>query len=171
MIFIRKATAADAELIAAIGARTFIESHGHSGPAKDIEVYVSEKFTVDVIEKELNNTANIFHIICTADKAVGYSKIILNDPHTLIAETKVTKLERLYLLKEFYALKLGATLFKFVADLSKNETQYGMWLYVWKKNERAVTFYTKAGFEIIGSGDFKISETHTNPNHIMFLKY
>ena len=46
-----------------------------------------------------------------------------------------------------------------------------MWLFVWKENHRAINFYNKAGFKIFGSHDFKLSETHANPNHVMFLKY
>jgi ribosomal protein S18 acetylase RimI-like enzyme len=45
----------------------------------------------------------------------------------------------------------------------------GVWLYVWKENHRAVAFYQKMGFEIVGEGLFKISETHYNPNHVMYL--
>ena len=56
-------------------------------------------------------------------------------------------------------------------DLSKQNNQAGMWLYVWKENERAVNFYIKNEFVITGSFDFKISDTHSNPNHLMFLKY
>jgi ribosomal protein S18 acetylase RimI-like enzyme len=46
-----------------------------------------------------------------------------------------------------------------------------MWLFVWKENQRAIHFYKKAGFHIIGSYDFRLTETHSNPNHQMLLKY
>jgi ribosomal protein S18 acetylase RimI-like enzyme len=46
-----------------------------------------------------------------------------------------------------------------------------MWLYTWTGNERAVSFYLKAGFKIIGSHNFKISATHSNPNHRMLLEF
>ncbi len=46
-----------------------------------------------------------------------------------------------------------------------------MWLFVWKENQRAVNFYDKAGFKIIGNYEFKLSKTHSNPNYQMFLKY
>ena len=80
----------------------------------------------------------------------------------------ITKLERIYLLKEFY---LGAELFEYNVRLAKENNQKGMWLFVWVENERAVNFYKKNGFVIIGSHDFKISETHSNPNHQMFLGF
>ncbi|MEI9809852.1 MAG: GNAT family N-acetyltransferase [Bacteroidota bacterium] len=104
-------------------------------------------------------------------QAVGFSKIIFNSPHPLIGSAAVTKLERLYLLKEFYDLKLGLTLFKFIVSLSKEENQDGIWLFVWTENQRAVTFYKKNGFKIAGNVDFRISETHSNPNHVMYLEY
>jgi ribosomal protein S18 acetylase RimI-like enzyme len=83
----------------------------------------------------------------------------------------LAKLERIYLLKEFYDLKLGSALFNFNVDLSKQNNQMGMWLFVWKQNLRAVNFYKKNRFAIIGSYNFKISETHSNPNYQMFLKF
>ncbi|MEO8770717.1 MAG: GNAT family N-acetyltransferase [Ferruginibacter sp.] len=171
MVNIRKATTEDAKLITGLAVKTFIESHGHSAPVGDIENYISEKYVVDVIESELNDPSNIFHIIYFNGQAAGYSKIIFNCAYPLIISTNVTKLERLYLLKDFYDHKLGAKLFEFNTNLSKQEKQNGIWLYVWKENQRAISFYKKAGFEIIASADFKISETHSNPNYIMLLKY
>lgn len=111
MITIQRATLNEAMLIAGIGAKSFVESHGNSAPAGDIESYVSMKFDLKVVEEELSNPENIFHLIYYKGRAAGFSKIIFNTPHPLIESTVVTKLERLYLLKEFYDLKLGLTLF------------------------------------------------------------
>ena len=55
--------------------------------------------------------------------------------------------------------------------LSKKKQQKGIWLAVWVENKRAIKFYQKAGFKIVGKYDFQISKTHSNPNHIMYLKY
>lgn len=171
MITIRKATANDAPLLNEIGIKSFYESHGHSGPAADIEEYIAKTYTVETLIKELNNPENIFHVINYNDQPAGFSKIVLNSQHPLIKSLGVTKLERLYLLKEFYDLKLGMALFRSVLSLSKEEKQTGMWLYTWTKNERAVRFYKKNGFEIIGETFFKISDSHSNPNYVMYLKY
>ncbi|CAN5737743.1 GNAT family N-acetyltransferase [soil metagenome] len=171
MVNIKQATVADAALIVETGSMSFIESHGNSAPGEDIASYVSAKFTLSVLENELADPKNIFHIIYFNDEAAGYSKIILNEPYALIKESPVTKMERLYLLKKFYDQKLGMKLFDFILKLSKQEKQLGIWLYVWTANERAVRFYKNAGFEVIDETYFKISATHSNPNHIMYLKY
>ena len=105
------------------------------------------------------------------DQAAGFSKIIFNTPHPLIHSPDITKLEKIYILKDFYDLKLGLNLFTFILNLSREENQKGMWLNTWMKNDRAINFYKKNGFEIVGEKDFKISETHSNPNYVMYLKY
>jgi len=171
MTTIVKATFADTSLITRIATDSFIALHEEGMSASDLAAYISTKLTIPVIEEELNNPENIFHIIYYNNQPAGYSKIIFNTPYPLIKSTAVTKMERLYLLKEFYDLKLGSVLFDFNSRLSRQANQAGMWLYVWTKNERAVHFYKKHGFEIIGKDDFKISPTLSNPNHIMYLQY
>ena len=171
MVSIVSAGKKDFQLLSEMGTLTFLESHGHSAPADVIKNYIDEKYNADAIRTELNETASIFHIITYNNKPAGYSKIMLNTAHPAIKEKNITKLERLYLLKEFYDLKLGHKLFQFNLDISKGSEQAGMWLYTWKENQRAINFYTKKGFKIIGSYDFKLSASHANPNHLMFLKY
>ena len=171
MITTVKATTEDAELLADIGGITFVESHGSSAAPEEIDTYVNEKYSPDVLRQELSDSRNIYYVIYHDEKPAGYSKIIFDFPHPNIPEKNITKLERIYLLKEFYGFKVGAQLFNFNLELSKNNTQAGMWLYVWEENHRAIAFYEKAGFKIIGSGDFRLTQTHSNPNHLMYLKY
>jgi ribosomal protein S18 acetylase RimI-like enzyme len=168
---IRKATADDRVILSSIGKQTFIESHGHSAAQKDIDEYVDQTYTESVFINELSDPKNIYHIIFHQQQPAGFSKIVLNDPHKDVASQNVTKLERIYLLKEFYGLNLGNELMNFNIELSRQHTQSGMWLYVWKENHRAIAFYLKSGFKIIGDGDFRLTATHSNPNHLMLLSY
>jgi len=171
MITIVKASINDSETLSILGKQTFIESHGLSAPKKDVANYVSSKLTTKVFEVELCDINNIFHIAYFNNKPIGYSKIIYNNLQENIPLKSITKLERLYVLQEFHHLKLGLELFKFNIKLSKENHQIGMWLFVWVENQKAINFYRKAGFEIVGKYDFKISETHSNPNHQMLLLY
>ncbi len=161
----------EAQLLSEIAKRSFIESHGHSADPAEINTYVTEKYSLDVFKAELSDPNNIYHIIYKDDRPAGYSKIVFDTPYVNSQIKNIAKFERLYLLKEFYDLKLGSALFRFNIDLSKKNNQSGAWLFVWKENQRAVDFYKKNGFRIIGSHDFKISETYSNPNHQMFLEF
>jgi GNAT superfamily N-acetyltransferase len=171
MTSIVKAKVNDCELLADICKTSFIESHGSSAAQSDINMYVNKNYDRDVIKAELNDLKNIYHIIYHDMQPAGYSKIIFNVRHTNIYAENVTKLERLYLLENFYGRKCGFELLNFNIELSRKNDQAGMWLFVWKENHRAVNFYERMGFKIIGSYDFRLTETHSNPNHQMYLTY
>ncbi len=166
-----KANLEDSKMLSKLAESTFIESHGNSASEQDIQAYIKSKYNEEVVRDELNDDRNIYHIIYYKNKAAGFSKIIHNATHPNINSTNVTKLERLYILKDYYDQKLGLELFKFNINLSKENNQVGMWLFVKKENERAIKFYQNAKFKIIGSHDFQNSETHSNPNHQMLLSY
>ncbi len=146
MIAITKALEKDTPLLVDIGKQTFIESHGNSASPSVIDQYISKTYNNDIVSNELIDTKNIYHILTYNGKAAGFSKIIFNTPHANIPYQHVTKLERIYLLKEFYELKLGLELLNYTIALSQQNKQAGMWLFVWKENKRAVSFYTKSGF-------------------------
>ena len=171
MIEIIKATNEHSELIAEIGKQAFWESHGHSASKEDINSFISKNYNKDAISKEFENTNVKYHLVKFNDKIAGFSKIELSTPNQNIGDLKITKLDRLYLLKEFYGKNLGSKLFDYNIEISKQNNQQGIWLAVWKENHKAISFYTKSGFKIVGEYNFKISETHSNPNHIMYLKY
>jgi ribosomal protein S18 acetylase RimI-like enzyme len=171
MISITRATEDDYKSIVNIGKISVAEAHRESTTAENMNEYLAANYTDDAIKKELADQNNIYHIISSNGIAAGFSKIILNAAHPDLAAKNVTKLDRIYLLKEFYGLKLGSELLDFNVAISENDNQSGMWLYTWVGNKRAVNFYLKAGFAIIGSHNFHVAGTHYNLNHHMFLKF
>jgi ribosomal protein S18 acetylase RimI-like enzyme len=171
MIDILKATINDAEIIAKLGKQTFIESHGHSASETDIDTFVAKYYNTKTVAKEFDSDKVHYYIIKLNGLAVGFSKIELSSPNKNVADLNITKLARLYLLKEHYGQNLGATLFNFNIELSKAKKDKGIWLNVWVENQKAIIFYKKHGFKIVGKFDYQISETHSNPNHVMYLEY
>ena len=171
MTSIVRANEQHAALLADLGRTSFVESHGHSASMATINRYVDEKYNTEVLKAELADPENIYHIIYHGQEPAGFSKIIFDATHPNIPGKNVTKLERIYLLKAFLGLHLGLQLFKFNLELSQQNNQTGMWLFVWKENRRALQFYEKAGFKVVGNYDFKLTETHSNPNYQMLLTY
>ncbi|MGB1309324.1 MAG: GNAT family N-acetyltransferase [Oceanihabitans sp.] len=171
MIQILQASTKHIELLVKIGKQTFIDTHGNSASKEDIYNFILKTYNKKAISKEFENPNIQYHIIYYNKIAAGFSKIELNISNKNINKTNITKLDRIYLLKEFFGYKLGLKLLEYNIQISKKRNQKGIWLAVWVENERAINFYTKAGFKIVGKYNFRISKTHTNPNHIMYLKY
>lgn len=171
MISIRKATESDSDLISSIGSVSVLESHRESSPPEIMSEFLERNYNAYAIRQELHDPNNIYYMIDHDGQPAGFSKIILNARHPTIAAENVTKLDRIYLLKEFYGLKLGLELLNFNIDFSKKHDQSGMWLYAWVGNRRAIDFYLKAGFVIIGHHKYFVTETHYDESHLMFLDF
>ena len=107
MTSIVKANNKNIQLLTDIGRISFIESHGNSASEADINEYVKKNYTYEAIREEIRNADNIYHIIYFDKQPAGYSKIIYNVPHANIPVENVTKLDRIYLLHDFYGLKFG----------------------------------------------------------------
>ena len=170
-ISILPATENDNQLIADIGRIAVEEAHRDSCSAADMEHFLRANYNKAAIRNELNDPVNIYHVLFYKEQPVGFSKIILNAQHPNIPQENVTKLDRIYLLREFYDLKLGFRLLHHNITLSKSGNQCGMWLFTWVGNERAVNFYKRNGFTVIGGHKFKVTDTHYNEHYQMFLKY
>lgn len=171
MVSIIKAAEDHADLLSALSNLTFRESHGHSAKEEDINSFVEEKYSATVLRMELQEMNNIFQLLYYNNKLAGFSKVILNFPHPNCNTANIAKLERIYLLKEFYSLHLGQQLLDFNIKMIKDKKQAGVWLFVWQENERAINFYKKNNFVVIGSFEYKISENHSNPNFQMLLSF
>lgn len=167
---IKKATPIQAKVLSKLSKKTFVIPHGHSAPKKDIESYLKNNFNEKQLRQELKCSENEYYLIYHQKKIAGFSKIIFNSQNENIATENITELSRLYLLEEFYDLGLGKKLFDFNISLAKKNNQLGVWLAVWTENKRAISFYKKMGFKKVGHSNYKISETHSNPNYIFYLE-
>ena len=168
---IRRANISDFKILAQLAKKTFIESHGHSAKEKSISNYLNKYYTEEAIKIELSNPEFIYFVLEYNKIPIGFSKITLNTNHEQIEESDLVLLDRIYVLEEHIGKKLGWELFQANLNYSKENKQNGMWLHTWVENKKAIDFYLKTGFNIIGSYDFQIDETHSNPNHTMYLKF
>jgi ribosomal protein S18 acetylase RimI-like enzyme len=169
MISIVRAAINDHKLLSRLGRETFIASHGTSAAAHDINAYISEKYSEAAMLTELKNNNYLYHILYDNGEPAGFSKLLLRQ--AIDGHENTSKLERLYLQQDYYGLGLAQELLNYNITLSKQHGDQGMWLYVWTGNSRAVAFYHKVGFKIVGNHDFPISAKHSNPNHRMLLLY
>lgn len=171
MISFIRATEQDCETIVNIGRVSVKEAHLGSCPEEILDEYISNHYNNDTIKKELADTNNIYFIITYNNQPAGFSKIVFNAPHAAINRTNTTKLDRIYLLKEFQGAKLGFELLQHNITLAKNNGQSGMWLFTWMGNKKAIDFYTKAGFTTIGNHNFHVAQEYYNANYHMLLNF
>src|SRR4051812_16963386 len=119
MISIKRATKADYRTIASIGKVSVEEAHRESCSVEDMNDFLERNYNDEAIKEELEDARNIYHILDFNGRPIGFSKIILDAEHTNITEKNTAKLDRIYLLSEFFGLQLGFELLKRNIQLSK----------------------------------------------------
>lgn len=162
-IEIRVATESDATHISLLGKITFTETFGHLfRDPKDLQDYLETTFSASKIAASLLKSTSVFWIAFAEAKPVGYAKLKLDSRSSFIDAIAVCQLQKIYVLKEFISLKIGRELQSQLFLKAKALGYEHIWLSVLNSNERAIRFYKKNGFDIIGNHDFTIGKEHFN---------
>jgi len=164
MINIRIANQSDAIHIALLGRITYVESHGKYIENKSVLLnYCNETFSVDETRNQLDNPDNIFWIVFYNELPIGYAKLVLNATSKYASSKNTCRLQKIYILNDFIAMKIGYKLLNSITEKAQILQFDTVWLTVYIKNNKAMNFYTKNGFEQVGNYSFQmVDETYDN---------
>ncbi|WP_298540430.1 GNAT family N-acetyltransferase [uncultured Aquimarina sp.] len=156
---IKIATIDDIEDISFLGQKTFDQSFGHLfKDRKDLTDYLESTFSVEKLRNSIVKTHNVYWIVFYEDNAVGYAKIQLDSPSEFIESPKTCKLQKIYILKEYLSIGIGAQLNQLIFDRAIGNNSEYIWLSVLKSNEKAVRFYERNSYTIVGEHPFSIGK-------------
>ena len=160
----------DAALLAELGARTFYETFVESCRPEDMRAYLDAAFGTAQQAAELADARSTFLIAETCDDAedaaaiaVGYAKLFAGDetPDCVVGRAPV-ELARLYVRREWLGSGAGAGLMRELLEAARRAGYETIWLGVWEHNERAIAFYRKWGFEVVGEHIFQVGDDPQN---------
>ena len=152
--FIRRATPADAQALAAFAATAFRDTYLGIDEPKEIDNYVTAHFTESAIASQLNDHASIFLVAFSAHELVGYAQIKQSTPPACVVGPSPIELARLYLSKSAIGQGLGALLMLAAHAVARTLRCRTIWLGVYDRNVRAIGFYQKFGFAQVGGKEF-----------------
>ena len=156
---IRTANQEDAVIISLLGRVTFTETFGHLfEDNQDLLDYLEQTFSVHKIESSIVKPKNKFWIAYVNKLPVGYAKLKLNSKSSFIDSDLSCQLQKIYVLKQFLAMKIGSKLQDTVIHEAKKLGFDTLWLSVLHTNQRAIRFYEKNKFASIGNHNFRIGK-------------
>lgn len=154
-IIVSKTKLADLKELLIVAKNTFSDAFAKENTKENMEIYLSENFTFEKLLSEFNNTDSKFYIATLNKKIVGYMKINFEQAQTTINDNQSIEIERIYVVKEFQGQRIGELLCSKAFEIAKKKSQY-VWLGVWEKNRRAISFYKKNGFIEFDKHNFKL---------------
>lgn len=157
-ITIERATIDSAADLAQVGVTTFTETWAANYTKEILSAYLHEKYDQSVITCELQNPDIIYHAAYDESKMIGFSK--LSRKQDLGTWIKGNNLEvcRIYVLQAYHDKKVGKLLMEKSIEFAKEEGMDSVVLGVWEGNHRAIAFYKKWGFEMIGTHPFYMAD-------------
>jgi ribosomal protein S18 acetylase RimI-like enzyme len=159
---IRKATAADAELLAELGARTFYETFAPDNTEDDMTQYLAASFHPEQQRSELADSLTTF-LLAEIDQIVaGYAMLRAAAPPNQPHAVKSIELVRFYVCKEWHGRGVSHELMQACLDEASEQGYLTLWLGVWEHNARARAFYRKCRFEEFGEHAFMLGNDLQN---------
>ena len=154
MITIRYATIADAEMIADMSRQTFYETFARQNTDEDINKFMNEQFTKKALMKEVELNDSTFFLAYDGKEPVGYTRMREGDKRPEFAGKTSIEIARIYAVQSSIGKGVGKALMKTCLDVAAEQKKEVIWLGVWEKNNRAIDFYTKFGFNKFAEHEF-----------------
>ncbi len=151
-MIIRKARMDEAEMIADLSRKTFFDTFAPSNKMEDMELFLSEQFTRPALEKEVLDEKGIFYILEKEGTVLGYARVGRGAGSDNQSDS--VEIARFYMVKEAIGTGAARQLMLFCLQNARETGYKKAFLSVWKENHRAIAFYRKFGFEVIGETEF-----------------
>ena len=157
-VALRRATLGDAPSLAVLAERTFRDSFSARNSPDNMDLHCARHFSPEIQAREIADRGLVTTLALEAGQFVGFSQMTLEKPHPHVAAKRPAELNRIYVVAALHGKGVAQALMQ---EALANAAAAGadcLWLGVWEHNPKAVAFYRKFGFEIVGSHPFMLGD-------------
>ena len=157
-VSVRQAQEEDLDGLAKLAARSFRDTFAADNHPSDMDKYLQQSLTIKQLRAAFRGPGTKFLIAVQGDSdaPIGYAQLCTTTDDPCISDRDSTEIERLYADKSHIGQGVGAALMQacLAAAIELNCT--AIWLGVWERNDRAISFYERWGFETVGTRLFHL---------------
>ena len=157
-VAIRIADKEDAELIANITRLTFYEAFAAENTKENMDKFLNERLSKEKLIAEVGAAGNIFLLAYDENGPAGYVRMIETAQDDNFGGVPAIEISRIYAMPHKIGKGIGHLLMQACIDTAKKLNKKMIWLGVWEKNQRGISFYEKWGFEKFGEHDFILGD-------------
>jgi ribosomal protein S18 acetylase RimI-like enzyme len=161
-IALRRATPADAARLAAFAATAFTDTFAAQNRPEDLAVYLAQAFGEPLQRAELTDPQCTVFLAERDGEIVGYAMLREGAPPACVHDTSAIEIARLYAGQRWIGAGIGALLMQRCLVEAAARARRTIWLGVWERNTRAIGFYQRWHFTIVGSQSFQLGTDRQN---------
>ena len=158
MIQVRPVDKSEWQDLQILATRTFIDSFAKDNSPDDMQSYIDKSFSEYQVKKELNNENSFFFFVIKQNNPVGYLKLNIKDAQSENKLENSVEIERIYVDASLQGQGVGQYLYQKAVDFSQSRNADYLWLGVWERNEGAIRFYKRLGFEPFDTHSFYLGK-------------
>jgi ribosomal protein S18 acetylase RimI-like enzyme len=143
-------------LLAVLAERTFRDAFGARNSPEDMDLHCRRHFSPEIQAREIADRRIVTTLALEGGECVGFTQMTLEKPHAHVVAKRPAELNRLYVVAERHGAGVAQALMQ---EALANAAAAGadcLWLGVWEHNPKAMAFYRKSGFEVVGSHPFML---------------
>lgn len=154
MATIRRARDGDATALAELAECTFRDAFTEGADPADMAFYCAASFGPGIQAREIADPGWVTIVAEEAEALIGFAQLRLrSDKHCVVAE-RPSELYRFYVSRRWHGRGVAQRLMATVIATAARAGSDRIWLGVWEENPRALAFYRKHGFEVVGEHEF-----------------
>lgn len=147
---------ADAASLAILAERSFRDTFSAENTPADIDSYCAAHFGEHIQRDELCDPNRLTFVARSAGELVAYAQVRLYSAQKLVQAKAPAELVRLYVAKAWHGRGVAHELMSVLFGLQELRAAQILWLGVWEHNPRAIAFYQKYDFQMLGTHIFQL---------------
>lgn len=161
-IALRRAGSADAASLACFAARAFTDTFATQNTPEDMATYLADAFGESQQRAELTDPRCTVFLAERDGEIVGYAMLRDGPTPDCVTDTSAIEIARLYAGQRWIGAGIGALLMQRCLVEAAARGRRTIWLGVWERNTRAIGFYQRWHFSIVGSQPFQLGRDRQN---------
>lgn len=161
----REANLSDVKKLSILFKQVYIQTYGVDGVSDEFANFITVQFSVERITSLITKNPKCLMVACNGNNLVGVAELEFNKVSP-VGNILAPELNKLYILEWFCGKGIGEKLLAQVEHMVKESGASQIWLWVLESNHRAIQFYQKHHYTIIGKAPFQM-ETNNYENNVM----
>lgn len=159
---VRPATDEDAAPLAELAERTFRDAFAGANSAEDMDAHCRKSYGAGIQLAEIRDSGRTTLVCDRGGRLVGYGQLRWSNTPDCVVAVKAAEIQRLYVDAAWHGKGVAQALMASMLGVASKGGADVAWLGVWEKNPRAIAFYSKSGFSVVGKHVFVVGSDPQN---------
>jgi ribosomal protein S18 acetylase RimI-like enzyme len=157
-ISIEPAAVSDAEALSRLAAATFALACPPGTPQRDIDSYIDSELQPRHFLDHCSDPSKRVFTARVDGQIAGYLMLSTGEAPVEVKCVRPIELQRIYVLPDYHGAGVAKALMERAEQQARAGNHDALWLGVSRHNPRAISFYEKHGFKVVGEKRFLVGD-------------